>query len=117
MDEKWKKILYTGIGMAANASEKVKDKVEELMESKNFNKEEGKKMIDDFMDTASEKKVEVEERLKEFVDNVKEKFDTDKIENVDKLKMKIKNLKINHKNQLLYLYLNLLQFQTHYLIE
>lgn len=95
MDEKWKKILYTGIGMAANVSEQIKEKVEDLMENKNINTEEAKKTMDDFIDTAAEKKVVVEEKLKEFIDNVKEKFDnvTEAPAEVDKLKKKVASLK------------------------
>lgn len=103
-----KNIVYAGVGLAANTSDKVKETIDELVEKGKISDTEGRKIVDDFFKNTSEKREEFEAKIKELKEGVTSRFDflkkegeelKDKVEDtvkgdvVDSLKKEIEELK------------------------
>lgn len=88
MEESLKKLLYAGVGLAAQATEKLQKSVDELVEKGKMTDSEAKKVIEDFLDKSDSKKEEFEDRFNSFV----EKFGYTKSEELEALKKRIAEL-------------------------
>ncbi|MEX2588698.1 MAG: phasin family protein [Chitinophagales bacterium] len=88
MEESFKKLLYAGVGLAAQATEKLQKSVDELVEKGKMTDSEAKKVVEDFLDKSDSKKDEFEDRFNSFV----EKFGYTKSEELDALKKRIAEL-------------------------
>ena len=88
----FKKLFYTGVGIAALTKEKVEDVVNDLVKDKKITTEEGKKIIDDFVKTLEDKKVDIEKQMKEFVEKTTKNFSYGKKKDIDKLMKRVEEL-------------------------
>lgn len=88
MEESFKKLLYAGVGLAAQATEKLQKSVEELVEKGKMTDSEAKKVIEDFLEKSDSKKEEFEDRFNSFV----EKFGYTKSEDLEALKKRVAEL-------------------------
>jgi len=75
MEELIKKVLYTGVGLVASATEKVQQQVNDLVENDKISKDEGKKIVDNFVKSTEGKKNELESRLNDMVEGIINKLD------------------------------------------
>lgn len=91
-DSIFKKLLYTGIGIAALTKEKFETAIEELVKDKKLSTEEGKKIMDDFVKNIDNKKDDIEEHMKELVEKATKKFKFAKKDEVDELTKRIEEL-------------------------
>lgn len=82
MEELFKKVVYSGVGIAAFTTEKVKEVIDKLIAENKITQEEGKKIVDDMMSTVDVKRAEFEDQVKGIVDKVTGivKFDSTKDE-------------------------------------
>ncbi|MEO0896598.1 MAG: hypothetical protein AAFY71_09385 [Bacteroidota bacterium] len=92
MEDFFKKVLYTGVGLASLTAEKLQESVDDLVGKGKLSENEGKKILDDFFDSTEAKKDEFESKLKEAADQAMEKFNFVSKTEVDELKEKIAEL-------------------------
>lgn len=88
METTFKKLLYAGIGLANEASEKIEKKVNELAKKGETTDSEVKKMVDDFIKRSDETTANVEKKFNEIV----EKFGYAKNTEVTELRKKLETL-------------------------
>lgn len=100
MEDYFKKLLYTGVGLVSLTVEKLQETVDDLVGDGKMSKEEGKKIVEDFMNNAEAKKDEFESRMKQAADEVISnlKFPTKKdydelLQRVEELEAKVKGQK------------------------
>lgn len=74
MEDLFKKVMYTGIGLVAFAAEKIQTSVDDLVNQEKISKEEGRKIVEDFLDNTEAKKDEFENKLKALTEDVVAKF-------------------------------------------
>ncbi len=92
MEELIKKVLYTGVGLVASATEKVQQQVNDLVENDKISKDEGKKIVESFVKSTEEKKSELETRLNEMVEGIINKLDLVRKSDIDDLIKKVERL-------------------------
>jgi len=92
MEELIKKVLYTGVGLVASATEKVQQQVNDLVDNDKISKDEGKKIVDSFVKSTEEKKTELETRLNEMVAGIINKLDLVRKSDIDDLIKKVERL-------------------------
>ncbi len=88
----FKKLLYTGVGIAAITREKVEETVNELIRDKKITSEEGKKIVDDFVKEFTGKKEDFEAQMKGFVEKATKKFRYAKKDDIEELIKKVEEL-------------------------
>ena len=88
MEDAFKRLLYAGVGIAAEATEKIQKEVDKLVERGKVSDSEGKKIVDDFFAKTADKRDEFEGRFKEVV----EKFGYSKSEEVAELRKRVEDL-------------------------
>ena len=89
MEDLFKKVLYTGVGLVAFASEKIQQTVDELVKENKISSEEGKKIVDNFLNSTEAKKDEFEGKLKSLTDEVVTKFNFNKKTDLNSLVARI----------------------------
>jgi polyhydroxyalkanoate synthesis regulator phasin len=89
MEDLLKKILYTGVGIAALTAEKLQQVVDGLIKENKLTKEEGKKIVDDLFENAKTKKDELETQLKSVVEKTVSNFDFATKKEVEALKKRV----------------------------
>lgn len=62
-----KNLLYAGIGLASEATQRVQKELDSLVEKGKLSNSEAKKVIDEFISKTEEKKGEFEKRFKETI--------------------------------------------------
>jgi len=92
MEELIKKVLYTGVGLVASATEKVQQQVNDLVENDKISKDEGKKIVDNFVKSTEGKKNELESRLNDMVEGIINKLDLVRKSDIDDLIKKVERL-------------------------
>ena len=92
MEELIKKVLYTGVGLVASATEKVQQQVNDLVDNDKISKDEGKKIVESFVKSTEEKKTELETRLNEMVEGIINKLDLVRKSDIDDLIKKVERL-------------------------
>ncbi len=92
MEDLVKKVLYTGVGMAASMTEKVQQTVNDLVDSDKINIEEGQKIVNDFTKTAEGKKAEFESLVKDLIERSVSKLDLVKKSDLVDLQKKVEKL-------------------------
>ena len=96
MEEKkesiFKKLLYTGVGIAAITRERVEETVNELIRDKKITTTEGKKIVDDFIKEMGEKKGDIESQMKNFVEKATHKFKYAKKDDIKDLMERVEEL-------------------------
>jgi len=88
----FKKLLYTGVGIAAITKEKVEETVNELISDKKITGEEGKKIVDEFIKEMGEKKGDIETQMKNFVEKTTQKFKYAKKDDIGDLLKRVEEL-------------------------
>lgn len=92
MEETLKKLVYAGVGLAAQATEKIEETVNELVKKGKISDKEGKKIVDDFFKKSEKKKDSYETKFKSAIEDVTEKFNYVKRADYDKLAKKVADL-------------------------
>ena len=92
MEETLKKLVYAGVGLAAQATEKIEETVNDLISKGKISDKEGKKIVDDFFKKSEKKKDTYESKFKKAVSEVTAKFDYVKKSDFDKLAKRIAKL-------------------------
>jgi polyhydroxyalkanoate synthesis regulator phasin len=75
IEEALKTAIYTGVGFAAGAAEKLQKSVDELVEKGKIPAEEGKKVVEDFMEDSKKRREETEDKVKSSIKGIVDKFD------------------------------------------
>lgn len=70
MEDAFKKFLYAGVDLVAEASEKFQKNVTELVDKGTISSTEGKKMVDEFLERTEERKEEFEAKFTELKDKL-----------------------------------------------
>lgn len=92
MEETLKKLVYAGVGLAAQATEKIEETVNDLVKRGKISDKEGKKIVDDFFTKSEKKKDSYETKFKSAIEDVTEKFNYVKRAEYDKLVKKVADL-------------------------
>ncbi len=92
MEDLLKKILYTGVGIAALTTEKLQQVVDGLIKEDKLTQEEGKKIVDDFFKNTKTKKEELESQLKSVIEKVVSNFNFATTKEVEALKKRVNAL-------------------------
>lgn len=74
MEETLKKLVYAGVGLAAQATEKIEETVTDLIKKGKISDKEGKKIVDDFFKKSEKKKDSYESKFKTAIEEVTSKF-------------------------------------------
>ncbi len=90
--DKARDILYTGVGFAAIAKEKVSTLVEELKKDGKLSKAEGEKIVTDFMAESAKVRDKVEKEVKDKLHDIMDKASATSIKDFDILKKRIMEL-------------------------
>lgn len=75
IEDLFKTVIYTGVGIAATATEKLQKTIDELVEKGKMPAEEGRKVVEDFKKSSDERREEVEDRFKTSVKALVDRFD------------------------------------------
>lgn len=92
MEETLKKIVYAGVGLAAQATEKFESTVDELIKKGKLSDKEGKKIVDDFFKKTEKKKGEFEGKIKSSTEEIVSKFKFAQDTELKELKAKVAKL-------------------------
>lgn len=92
MEDLFKKLIYTGVGLVSHNAELLQKNVNELINKGKITEEEGRKVVDDLIDDTNGKKEEFEDRLKSVVSSVLSKLDLPSREEMKGLKTRITEL-------------------------
>jgi len=92
MEETLKKLVYAGVGLAAQATEKIEETVTDLINRGKISDKEGKKIVDDFFKKSEKKKDSYESKFKKAIEDVTTKFNYVKKSEFDALIKKVAKL-------------------------
>lgn len=92
MEETLKKLVYAGVGLAAQATEKIEETVTDLINRGKISDKEGKKIVDDFFKKSEKKKDSYESKFKKAIEDVTTKFNYVKKSEFDALVKKVAKL-------------------------
>lgn len=92
MEESLKKLVYAGVGFAAQASEKFEKSIEELVKKGNIEEKEGKKIVNDFFAKSEKTKESFESKFKKTTEEIVTKFKLAPQSEVTALKKRIEKL-------------------------
>lgn len=92
MEETLKKLIYAGVGLAAQATEKFEVAVNDLVKKGKLSDKEGKKIVDDFFKKTEKKKEEFESKFKSTTEEVVAKFNFAKQTDLDELSKRVAKL-------------------------
>jgi len=92
IEELFKKIVYTGVGMASLAKEKLEKTIEEFVEKNKMSTEEGERIMKDFKESAGTKAKEMKEAINQLIEKAKTGFKLTDQKQIDELKNRIKEL-------------------------
>lgn len=92
MEEALKKLVYAGVGLAAQATEKFEVAVNDLVKKGKLSDKEGKKIVDDFFKKTEKKKEEFESKFKSTTEEVVAKFNFAKQTDLDELSKRVAKL-------------------------
>lgn len=69
-----KNAIYSGIGVAALTTNKIKELVEDLIQNEQLTKEEGKRLVDAFLQDAESRRLTFQNQLNGFIDDMQTKI-------------------------------------------
>ena len=87
-----KKVLYTGVGVVATTTDRVKKSIEELSEVSETAETEGKKKLENYTGDLTTRREEMSARFKKVVDTVLGQFDLPNRTEAENLNAKIAEL-------------------------
>ncbi len=94
MQDLFKKIVYTGVGLVTNTSETLRGSVEDLVKRGKISKEEGNSVITSLQENMTEKYEEFEAGITNVVGVVMDKMNVPTTESVKAMEKRIKSLEI-----------------------
>jgi polyhydroxyalkanoate synthesis regulator phasin len=94
MEESLKKLVYAGVGLAAQATEKFEKSVNELVKKGKLSDKEGKKIVDEFFSKTEKKKDTFESKFKKTAEEVIARF---KFASQDEIKSLNKRIEVLEK--------------------
>jgi polyhydroxyalkanoate synthesis regulator phasin len=74
MEEQLKKLVYAGVGFAAQASEKFEKSINDLVKKGKIEEKEGKKIVDEFFSKSEKTKDSFESQFKKTTEDIISKF-------------------------------------------
>ncbi|KGK98421.1 hypothetical protein LI82_12020 [Methanococcoides methylutens] len=92
MIDTMKKLGLFGLGMYAITEEKIDEYVKELVENGDFNKEEGKKFVEDMIEKRKQQQEDLDDKISSKVQEVFGKSDLATKEEIESLQKKIEDL-------------------------
>ncbi|WP_135606622.1 phasin family protein [Methanococcoides sp. NM1] len=92
MIDTMKKLGLFGLGLYAITEEKIDEMVKELVENGEFNKEEGKKFVEDLIEKRRQQQEDLEDKISSKVQEVFGKADLATKEEMESLHKKIEDL-------------------------
>jgi len=98
MFELTKKMLLTGIGLAATSKEKLQELAKELAEKGKLSEEEGKELLDQLSNKWEEAGKQLETRIEELVKTALEKLDMPSKSDLAKLTARLERLEKTERN-------------------
>lgn len=99
MEETFKKLIYAGVGLAAQATERIEETINDLISKGKITDKEGKKIVDDFIKKTEDKKESYETKFKTAVEDVTSRFNYVKKADYDALAKKVAKLEKEMKAQ------------------
>jgi len=88
-----KKVLLTGVGVAALSKEKIEELARDLAEKGKMTEQEGKALVDQLLTSSDEARQELQKQVEEKVALALDKMDLAKKSEVEALKQEIEVLK------------------------
>lgn len=92
MEDLFKKVLYTGVGLVAVGAEKLQEVVDKLVDENKLSVDEGKKIVEDFFKNTEARRNEFETKIKEATENIIGKMPVVTKEDFDALTARVKAL-------------------------
>lgn len=92
MENLFKKVLYTGVGIVATTTEKLQKEVNQWVEKGQLTEDEGKKVVDDLVKDTETKKDEYEGKVKDYVEKFLARFDFPTRDEITSLHAKVAEL-------------------------
>lgn len=89
-----KKILFTGVGLMASATEHLQKAVDDLVERGKMSEDEGRKVVDDVVKNTETAKGDYENRFRKIVESVLEKLNLPNSESYAKIEKRLKSLEV-----------------------
>ena len=74
MEEQLKKLVYAGVGFAAQASEKFEKSINDLVKKGKIEEKEGKKIVDEFFSKSEKTKESFENKFRKTTEEIISKF-------------------------------------------
>ena len=94
MEDLFKKVFYTGVGMVSTTTETIQNAIDELVQKGKISEEEGEKVVSNFEQTFSEKKEEFEGVVTNAVGLAMAKLNLPSADVINRLEKRIKSLEI-----------------------
>lgn len=88
-----KKVLLTGVGIAAVSKEKIEELAKDLAEKGKMTEKEGKALVDQLLQSSDEARQDLQNQIEAKVQTVLEKMDLAKKSELDALRLEIESLK------------------------
>lgn len=74
MENIFKKLVYTSVGIAAQAKEKLESTITSLVEEEKISTQEGKRIVDEFLQSTDSKKENIETEVNGLVEKIVKTF-------------------------------------------
>lgn len=97
MEDLFKKVMYTGVGLVSTTAEKIQQNIDELVKKGSLSEDEGKKVVSDLMENTETKKEEFESKLKELVTNAVSALNLPTKTDIDALMTRLEELEAKAK--------------------
>jgi polyhydroxyalkanoate synthesis regulator phasin len=92
IDELFKKFVYTGVGMASMAKDRLEKTIHEIVEKNKMNTEEGEKIMKDFIDSTEKKAKEIKDTVNKIIEKAKAELKSTPKDELEALKQRIRTL-------------------------
>jgi len=89
-----KKVLFTGVGLVASATERLQKTVDDLVERGKMSEDEGKKVVEDVVKNTESAKGDYENRFRKIVESAMEKLNLPASDGYAKLEKRLKSLEV-----------------------
>ncbi|HMQ49632.1 MAG TPA: phasin family protein [Saprospiraceae bacterium] len=94
MEDLFKKVLYTGVGLVTNTSESIKKGIDELVNKGKLSEDEGQKVVSNLQKNLETKREEFEAGINNVVAVAMEKLNLPTADAIKSLEKRIKSLEI-----------------------
>jgi polyhydroxyalkanoate synthesis regulator phasin len=92
MEDLFKKLIYTGVGLVSTSAEKFQAAIDKLVDDRKLTSEEGKKIVDDFFKNTETKKGEFESQIRSIIEKIVNTVNFASAKEVDELIERVKVL-------------------------